>query len=128
MGKMSSRDNIAAGTACGMAHFINIFGERTKQYIEALTEKTKPKKVVVCMLYFLDQAGEGSWADAALSCLNYNTDPSLLQLLIQQMYGEPLPRLMLMARKLSLVLCIQHWTVQTHMIMSSESNRATPVV
>lgn len=84
--KVSRRDNITAGTAGGMAHFINIFGERTRQYIEALTEKTKPKKVVVCMLYFLDQAGEGSWADAALSCLNYNTDPSLLQLLIQQMY------------------------------------------
>merc|ERR1711879_49979 len=39
----------------GTGHFINLFGAKTQEYIEKLLVKTKPKLVIVCMLYFLDE-------------------------------------------------------------------------
>merc|ERR1712146_216877 len=70
-----------------MGHFIDIFGARTQRYIEQLMGKTRPRRVVVCMLYYLDEdSTSGSWADFALSSLGYNRDPTLLQLMIRSMF------------------------------------------
>merc|ERR1739841_341430 len=83
----SSRANIANGTAAGLSHFIDIFGQRTQLYLEQLISKTKPRRFIVCMLYFLDEdTTVDSWAGMALSALGYNKDPTLLQLLIRTMY------------------------------------------
>jgi len=83
----SSRANISNGTAAGLSHFIDIFGLRTQRYLEQLISKTKPRRVIVCMLYFIDEdTSVDSWASMALSALGYNKDPSLLQLLIRTMY------------------------------------------
>merc|ERR1712224_445444 len=51
--------------------------------LEQLISKTKPRRVIVCMLYFIDEdTSVDSWASMALSALGYNNLPSLLQLLI----------------------------------------------
>merc|ERR1711924_271455 len=70
-----------------MGHFIDMFGAQTQRYLEALTAKTKPSRIIVCMLYYLDEDVQAeSWAGTALSALGYNKDPSLLQLLIRTMF------------------------------------------
>lgn len=73
----------------GTGHFINLFGEKTQEYIEKLLVKTKPKLVIVCMLYFLDEnANAESWAGMTLKALRYNSKPKILQSLIRQVYEE----------------------------------------
>ena len=61
---------------------------RTQKYIEALTSKTKPKKILVCMIYYPDENNVPSWANAALGALGYNTNPAKIQLLIRKFFEE----------------------------------------
>lgn len=61
---------------------------RTKKYIEALTSKTKPAKVLVCMIYYPDENNAPSWANASLGALGYNQNPAKIQLLIRKFYEE----------------------------------------
>lgn len=61
---------------------------RTQKYIEALTAKTKPKKILVCMIYYPDMNNVPSWANSALGALDYNQNPVKLQLLIRKMFEE----------------------------------------
>jgi len=72
--------------APGLLYFIHMFSTRLKRYIHSLIEKQKPKKVVVCMLYFLDEVAGGSWADFVLGKLGYDTNPSKLQAVMRQVY------------------------------------------
>jgi len=74
-------------TAPGLLYFIHMFRIRLRRYIEQLTAKRKPRKVVICMLYFLDEKPGGSWADAVLGKLGYDTDPSKLQTVMRQVYS-----------------------------------------
>jgi hypothetical protein len=71
-----------------MGYLIHLFGTRVQLYIEKLTAKTKPKKVLVCMYYYLDENPTPSWAGAALACLGYNSKPSKLQTLIRKAFVE----------------------------------------
>ena len=41
--------------------------------------RCRPRKVAVCMIYYLDEAVVDSWAGAALCLLCYNTAPRVLQ-------------------------------------------------
>ena len=66
------------------AHFLF----RTQKYIEALTSKTKPKKILVCMIYYPDENNVPSWANAVLGALGYNTNPAKIQLLIRKFFEE----------------------------------------
>jgi len=92
----SSREAIENGTAAGLGHFIDVFGARTQRYLESITSKTKPRRIVVSMLYYLDEdANAGSWASMALYALGYNKDPSLLQLLIRSMYTHAISKIRL---------------------------------
>lgn len=69
-----------------MAH---LFGTRVEKYIERLTAKNKPKKILVCMIYYLDErTTPGSWAGPALSVLGYNDNPEKLQLVIRKLFTE----------------------------------------
>mmetsp|Transcript_6196 Transcript_6196/g.12868 ORF Transcript_6196/g.12868 Transcript_6196/m.12868 type:complete len:334 (-) Transcript_6196:23-1024(-) len=70
---------------CG-GYFLHLFGTRVRKYVESLVSKTKPKLVLVCMIYYLDQKPGASWADGTLSALGYNRDPSKLQLLIRKTF------------------------------------------
>ena len=46
----------------------------------------KPKKILVCMIYYLDEKAGGSWADRVLSLLGYDANPSKLQHIITTLY------------------------------------------
>lgn len=69
-------------------HFRNLFGVRVKSYIEALTQKTKPKKILVCMIYYPDEKNTKSWANGALYSMGYNENPKRLQAIIAQIFEE----------------------------------------
>lgn len=77
---------IKAGAAPGLAYFVHMFRVRLRRYIELMIAKKKPKKVVVCMLYFLDHQSGGSWADHVLEKLGYDKDPEKLQAVIRKVY------------------------------------------
>jgi len=70
----------------GVGYFADLFKNRVGNYIRRMVSKTKPKKVVVCMIYFLDETQTGSWADGALGCMCYNCFPYRLQSAIRAMY------------------------------------------
>mmetsp|Transcript_4694 Transcript_4694/g.14647 ORF Transcript_4694/g.14647 Transcript_4694/m.14647 type:complete len:342 (+) Transcript_4694:56-1081(+) len=79
-----------AGTLCGwppgLGYFVDLFGNRVRAYVSRLVATTKPKLVVLCMIYYLDVRGRGSWADATLKLLGYDCAPSLLQHAIRLVY------------------------------------------
>lgn len=59
-----------------------------EKYIQTLTSKTKPKKILVCMIYYPDETRTDSWAGGALRALGYNSDPGKLQTLIKKVFEE----------------------------------------
>ena len=67
-------------------YFRHMFGVRTQKYIQALTRKTKPKMILVCMIYYPDEAIIPSWAGMALEALRYNSFPAKLQLMIRKTF------------------------------------------
>mmetsp|Transcript_10908 Transcript_10908/g.19777 ORF Transcript_10908/g.19777 Transcript_10908/m.19777 type:complete len:345 (+) Transcript_10908:266-1300(+) len=71
-----------------LGYFRSLFGVRVQKYIEALTSKTKPKKILVCMIYYPDEAQVPSWAGPALGALGYNSNPQKLQMLIRKAFDE----------------------------------------
>jgi len=66
----------------------HLFGTRVQKYIEKLTIKTKPKKILVCMIYYLDENPTPSWANNALKCLGYDNNPQKLQYIIRRIFVE----------------------------------------
>lgn len=71
-----------------LGYFRHMFGTRVQKYIDALTAKTKPTKILVCMIYFLDETPNPGWAGAALGALGYNRDPGRLQSFIRKVFLE----------------------------------------
>ena len=53
-----------------------------------LTAKTKPKTILVCMIYYPDETATASWAGPALGLLGYNANPTKLQLMIRRAFTE----------------------------------------
>lgn len=78
---------IRASMAPGLVYFVHMFRVRLRRYIEQLVEVRKPKKVVVCMLYFLDEQSGGSWADTVLGKLGYDSNPEKLQVVMRKVYS-----------------------------------------
>mmetsp|Transcript_7755 Transcript_7755/g.23034 ORF Transcript_7755/g.23034 Transcript_7755/m.23034 type:complete len:331 (+) Transcript_7755:197-1189(+) len=74
------------GFPLGLGYFVDLFGNRVRAYVSNLVAKRKPKVVVVCMIYYLDVNGRGSWADGTLQMLGYNAKPELLQRAIRYVY------------------------------------------
>lgn len=48
--------------------------------------KAKPKLVLVCIIYYLDEQPGGSWADSVLAALGYDRDPAHLQQMIRTVF------------------------------------------
>ena len=75
--------NCLSSTLCGwplgLGYMVDLFGNRVQNYVSRLVAHRKPKKVIICMIYYLDQKSTGSWADGALSCLCYDACPWRLQ-------------------------------------------------
>ena len=70
----------------------HLFGVRVRKYVEKLVSKTKPSKILVCMIYYPDESRSamGSWADPALGAMGYDRDPSKLQALIRKVRASSL--------------------------------------
>jgi hypothetical protein len=79
---------IKKGAAWSLPYFREMFGPKVQRYIEALTMYTKPRAIIVCMIYFPLEFGLGqtSWADLQLRALGYNTWPKQLQTAIHSIY------------------------------------------
>jgi len=58
---------------CGLpsclGYFVHMFANRVEALARKIISKRKPRVVMVCMLYYLDQKPGGSWADGVLSAL-----------------------------------------------------------
>lgn len=73
-------------SAPGFWYFFDLFHGKIEALIKRVIIKRKPKKVLVCMLYFLDVVPGGSWADSTLASLGYDNNPAKLQLVIRTLY------------------------------------------
>lgn len=70
-----------------LRHFVRLFRDETAAYIASLVSVTKPKAVIVCMIYYpLEVSPSRSWADLPLRALGYNLWPGRLQGAIRRMY------------------------------------------
>jgi hypothetical protein len=68
-------------------YFIRLFRDEVKSYVENLVAKTKPRKVVICMIYYPSEKADGSsWADGALNTLEYDAVPQKLQSIMQVVF------------------------------------------
>lgn len=84
------------GIAPGMTHFQKMFGEQVESYVEKLVAKHKPRKVLICMIYFPDENSKArSWASTTLSLLGYNRNPSKLQAIIRKVYETATKRIII---------------------------------
>lgn len=70
----------------GYGYFLHLYETRLLSYIKRLVSRTKPKRVLVCMIYYPDEKMTGSWADPVLGGIGYNKDPGVLQTLIRSVY------------------------------------------
>jgi len=70
----------------GLGYLVDLFKNRVQNYVERLISKRKPKKVLVCMIYYPDETAGGSWADTTLFLLGYNTNPRKLQSIIDVVF------------------------------------------
>ena len=81
-----------ASCACAcppcLGYVKHLFGTRVEKYIQALTAKTKPHKILVCMIYYPDEANSPSWSGPALGALGYNSNPTKVQTLIRKGFHE----------------------------------------
>lgn len=77
---------IRMGLAPGLGYFVKFFHGRTKQFLYRLVAKGKPKKILICMIYYPDVVSGGCWADRILRLLGYDTNPAKLQLIIRTVF------------------------------------------
>eukprot|EP00933_Yihiella_yeosuensis_P017745 TRINITY_DN14771_c0_g3_i1.p1 TRINITY_DN14771_c0_g3~~TRINITY_DN14771_c0_g3_i1.p1 ORF type:complete len:354 (-),score=46.61 TRINITY_DN14771_c0_g3_i1:553-1587(-) len=70
----------------GFGYFLDMFGNIIQSYILRMLGCRRPKKVLVCMIYYPDERSTGSWADAALGALGYDQNPAKLQAVIRQVF------------------------------------------
>ena len=77
------------GCAPGLGHFFALFHDRIEEIVTKIAAANggrKPAKVLVCMIYYLDETPGGSWADGVLSKLGYDSDLAKLKLIIQMLF------------------------------------------
>jgi hypothetical protein len=77
---------IKSGYALGFGYFMCLFHTRVQELVRRICAKRKPKRVLVCMIYYLDQKSGGSWADHTLAALGYDKSPAKLQLVIRSLF------------------------------------------
>jgi hypothetical protein len=88
---LSSQESIEDGSAWALSHFGSLFGKEVQKYVTNLVGTTKPRAVVVCMIYQPLESGlsaEKSWADTQLKALKYDTQPQKLQAAIRTIYSQ----------------------------------------
>jgi len=70
----------------GFGYVVDLFKNRVETYVRRLCAKTKPRKVLVCAIYYPEETTRGGWADAALKAMRYDANPGKLQLLIRKVF------------------------------------------
>ena len=71
----------------GTGYFIHLFKNRIEAYLKNLTCIHKPRKILVCMIYYVDENSNAqSWANSAIKALGYDTDPEKLQTMIRMIF------------------------------------------
>ncbi|KAF1964625.1 hypothetical protein BU23DRAFT_561753 [Bimuria novae-zelandiae CBS 107.79] len=85
---LTPSSSIAKGNAWCLPHFADLFGRQTENYINRLCSRTKPRAIILCMIYFPLEAqyGQQGWADLPLKALGYSRDPTRLQIAIRKMF------------------------------------------
>ena len=75
-----------AGWPPGFGYVVDLFKNRVETYVRRLCAKTKPRKVLVCAIYYPEETTRGGWADASLKAMCYDANPGKLQLLIRKVF------------------------------------------
>ena len=97
----------ACGCPCGFGYAVDLFGNRVQNYVRRLVSRTKPKKVLVCTIYYPRErratrgedataaayAASASWADPALRALGYDADPRHTRALIRAVHAHATSRI-----------------------------------
>jgi hypothetical protein len=85
---VTPRSSLENGTAWSLKYFNDMFGTKVQNYVDRMTAKTRPRAIIICMIYFPLESGLGqqSWADTQLKTLGYNTWPEQLQTAISTLY------------------------------------------
>lgn len=76
---------ITARVAPGFGYFVKLFHNRIENLVKQVVSQQKPKKILICMIYHLDEQ-PGGWADRVLNILGYDSNPSKLQLIIKTLF------------------------------------------
>lgn len=63
---------VRAGFAPGLGYMVKIFHGRIESLLSRLVAKEKPRKVLVCMIYYPDPTPTRSWAGPTLGMLGYD--------------------------------------------------------
>lgn len=73
-------------------YLVDLFKNRVENYVRRLCAARKPKRVLLCTIYYPEERASGSWADAALSLMRYDVDPGKLQCAIRQIFRHATSR------------------------------------
>lgn len=85
---LTRQSSLEDGSAHSLRYLKSLFGDKIENYISRMTSVTRPRAVIVCMIYFPLEAkyGQSSWADLPLKLLGYGRYPTQLQVGIRKMY------------------------------------------
>eukprot|EP00411_Alexandrium_monilatum_P082791 CAMPEP_0175630398 /NCGR_PEP_ID=MMETSP0096-20121207/72989_1 /TAXON_ID=311494 /ORGANISM="Alexandrium monilatum, Strain CCMP3105" /LENGTH=342 /DNA_ID=CAMNT_0016935815 /DNA_START=22 /DNA_END=1053 /DNA_ORIENTATION=- len=83
-----------------MAYFRGLFKDEMEAFAASLVAKAKPRAVIVCMLYYLDESpDQRGFADTTLRNLGYNDNPAFLQGIIRAVYEAAVTQISLEGTK-----------------------------
>jgi hypothetical protein len=93
----ASQASLAAGTATGLAHFVDLFCEQYGAFLRRVCARA-PSLCIVCMVYYPLEAVPGSgasWADTSLGLLGYSRAPEALQRVMRAVFEHAVRRIAL---------------------------------
>lgn len=67
------------GTGWGESALRSLLVTKLEEYVRKLVYRRKPRLVVLCTLYYLDEARVHSWAGVTLKMLGYDSRPDRVQ-------------------------------------------------
>ena len=82
----ASPEKVKSGRAWGLQHFVRLFRDDLRRYVEHVLGGCPVAAVAVCCIYYPCLEGQGSWADGALALLRYDRDPGRLQLIVREIF------------------------------------------
>jgi hypothetical protein len=72
-----------------MGHLLQLLHGGVQDWLQRVfnvSEHCRPARILVCMIYYPDEAASGSWADRLLGLLGYDKDPSKVQLILRTVF------------------------------------------